>query len=63
MPPPSPHGGEGSYFSGLVPPDAMVNSKSVMGTTPSDSNMVIGYQVDELTYTWLTEHFVAHSHI
>ena len=34
-----------------------------MGIKPGDSGMVIGYQVDEFTYTWSAEWFVAHSHI
>ena len=30
---------------------------------PGDSSVVIGYQVDEFTHTWLAEHFIAKSHI
>ena len=41
----------------------MVNSESVMGIKPSDSGVVIGYQVDEFTHTLSAEWFVAHSHI
>ena len=41
----------------------MVHSESVMGSKPCDSDVVIGYQVDEFTRTWLAEQFVAHSHI
>ena len=61
--PPSLHGGEGSSFSGLVPTNDIVNSKSVLGMKPGDSGVVIGYMVDEFTCTWSAEHFVAHSHI
>ena len=63
IPQPSLHDGEGSYFPGLVPPDDMVNSKSVMGIKPGDCGMVIGYQIDEFTHTWSAEQFVASSHI
>ena len=61
--PPSLHGEEGSSFPGLVTPNDAVNSKSVVGMTPGDSSVVIGYQVHEFSYTWLAEHFVAHSYI
>ena len=57
------HCGEGSYFPGLVPSDDMVNSESAMGVKPGDSDVVIGYQVDEFTGTWSAEWLVAHSHI
>ena len=57
------HDGEGSSFPGLVPSDDMVNSKSVMGVKPSDSGVMIGYQVDEFTHTCSAEWVVAHSHI
>ena len=30
---------------------------------PGDSGVVIGYQIDEFTYTWYAEWFVVHSHI
>ena len=33
------------------------------GIKPGDSSVVIGYQVDEFTFTWSGEQFVAHSHI
>ena len=36
---------------------------NLMGIKPGDSGVVIGYQVDEFTYTWSVEWFVAHSHI
>ena len=49
IPPPSLHDGEGSSFPGLVPSDDAVDSDSVMGIKPSDSGVVIGYQVDELS--------------
>ena len=57
------HDGEGSSFPGLVPSDDVVDSDSVMGIKPSDSGVVIGYQVDEFTCIWSAEQFVAHSHI
>ena len=63
IPPPSPHGGEGSSFSGCVPPDGMANSQSVVDIKPSDSGVVIGYQVDECTHTRSGKNFVAWSHI
>ena len=63
IPLPSIHDGEGSSFPGLVPSDYTVNSESVMGNKPDDSDVVNGYQVDELTHTWSAEQFVAHSHI
>ena len=63
IPPPSLHGGEGSSFAGLVPPDDMVNSESVVSIKPGDSGVVIGYQVDEFNHTWSLGWFVAHSHI
>ena len=62
IPLPSLHDGEGS-FPGLVPSDDMVDSESVMGVKPSDSSVVIGYQVDEFTCAWSAEWFIAHSHI
>ena len=46
-----------------LPSDDAVDSDSVMGVKPSDSSVVIGYQVDEFTHTWTTEQFVACSHI
>ena len=63
IPPASLCDGEGSYFPGLVPSDDAVDSDSVMGITPGDSGVVIGYQVDEFTCTWSAEQFVACSHI
>ena len=56
IPQPSLHGGEGSYFPGLVPSDDTVDSESVMGIIPGDSGVVIGYQVDEFTHTWSAEY-------
>ena len=41
----------------------MGNSKSVVGIEPGDCSVVIGYQVDDFTHTWLLEHFGAWSHI
>ena len=46
-----------------MPSDDAVNSDSVIGIKPGDSDVVIGYQVDEFTHTWSAEQFVAHSHI
>ena len=63
IPLPSLHDGDGSSFSGLVPPNDTVNSESVVGFKPGDSGVVIGYQVDDFTHTWSAEQFVAHSHI
>ena len=58
IPSPSLHGREGSCFVSLVPPDDMVNSKSLVGIKgPCDSSVVIGYQVNECTHTCLAEHF------
>ena len=37
----------GIFFPGLVPPNDMVNSKSVVGIKPADSGVVIRYQADE----------------
>ena len=39
----------------------MVNSESVVGAKLGDSDVVIGYQVDESTHTWLVEDFIAQS--
>ena len=55
--------GKGSSFPGLVPSNDTVNSESVMGIKPDDSDVVIGYQVNEFTCTWSAECFVACSHI
>ena len=41
----------------------MVNSESVVGITPGDSGVMIGYQVDGFTYIWSAEQFVANLHI
>ena len=43
----------GSSLPGCVPPDNMVNFKSVVGIKPGDSGVVIGYQVNEFTCIWL----------
>ena len=56
------HGGEASFqFS--APPDNTVNPKSMVGINSCDSVVVIGYQVDEFTHTWLAECIIAQSHI
>ena len=39
------------------------NVESVLGIKPGNSGVVIGYQVDECTYTWLAQYIVARSHI
>ena len=57
------HGGDGSSFLGLVPSNDTVNSEPATGIKPGDCGVVIGYQVDELTYTWSAEWFVAYFHI
>ena len=61
--PPSLHGGDRSIFPGSSPPDHMVNSKCVVGIKPGDSDVVIGYQVDEFICTQVTEFCIAQSHI
>ena len=58
IPLPSLHVGEKSSFPGCVPPSDMINSKSVVGIKPGDSGVMIGYQVDEFTDTWLVRHFL-----
>ena len=62
IPLPSLHGGEGS-FSGLIPTDDTVDTELVIGIQPGDSDVVIGYQIEEFTHTWSTEWCVACSHI
>ena len=47
----------------MVPFDDTIKSESVMGIRPSNSGVVIGYQVNEFTHIWSAEQFVAHSHI
>ena len=47
----------GSYFQGFVPPNDMVDSESMVGIKPSDSSIVIRYQV-EFTHTWLGGHLL-----
>ena len=41
----------------------MVNFKSVVSMKPADSDVVIGYQVDEFTHTLLAEDFIVQSQI
>ena len=41
----------------------MINSESVMGIKPGDSDVVIGYQVDQFTHTLLVKHLIACLHI
>ena len=61
IPPPSLH--VGGAFPGFVLTDDMVDSKYLVGIKPGHFGIVIGYQIDETTYTWLANHFVAQSHI
>ena len=56
------HGGEGSSFPGLAPPNDIVNSESMVAIKASDSGVMIGYQVDKFTNTWSTKCFVALLH-
>ena len=63
IPQPSLHSRKGSSFPGLIPSNDTVDSKSAMGIKPSDSSVMIGYQVDEFTHTWSAECFIASSHI
>ena len=51
------------FLPGLVLPNDTVNSESVVDINPSDSGVMIRYQVDEFTHTLCAEWFVAHSHI
>ena len=48
--------GEAS-LADLVQPDDIANSESVLGIKPGYCSVVIGYQVDELTYTWSVQCF------
>ena len=52
------YGWEGSFFSSTQFSD-MVNSESVMGIKPSISGVVIEYQVNKFTHSWLVEHLIA----
>ena len=56
---PALHGVERSSFPGLVPPDNMADSKSVVAMKPGDSGVVIWYRFDEFTHTWSVEQFVS----
>ena len=53
------HRREGSS-SVSAPPNDKVNSESVVGVKPSDSGVVIRYQVDEFPGTWSVEHLIAY---
>ena len=46
-------------MAGRSLPFQMVNSESMVGVKPGTSDVVIGYQVDEFTHTWLVEQFMA----
>ena len=63
IPPPSPHGREGSSSQVLLHSLTWL-TESVVGIKPGDYGVVIRYhQVDEFTYTWTSECFIAWSHI
>ena len=40
-----------------------VSSESVVDIKPGDSSVLVGYQLDEFTHTWLAECFVAQLYI
>ena len=63
IPLPSLHCGEGSSFPGSAESNDTVNSESVVGVKPGNYCVVIGYQVDEFTCTWLAEHLITWSNI
>ena len=48
-------------YTGLVPPNDIVNSKCVVGVNLGDSGVVIGYHIGEFTGPWSVECFVSHS--
>ena len=54
--------GEGSSLPGFVLPNDTVDSESVVRIKPCDSGVVIGYQVDKCTCTWLVGCFVVWLH-
>ena len=58
---PSLHGGDGSPFSDSVTPNYTTDSKCVVGVKPGGSGVVMEYQVDEFTCTWLAE-CLLHNH-
>ena len=41
----------GFFLPGLVPPNDMVDSESIVSMKPGDSGAVIGYQVNEFSHT------------
>ena len=47
-----------SSFSGFLHPITQL-TVNLVGITPGDSIVVIGYQLDKFTWTWLAECFVA----
>ena len=55
--------GGGYSFPGLISPNDAVNFQFVVGIKPGDFSVVIGYQADEFTYTWLVEHVFTQLHI
>ena len=57
VPLPSLHVGEG-YSSCFVPSDTQ-STPNLVCINPRESTVVIRYQVDEFTHTWLTENFFA----
>ena len=50
-----------SSLPGFVPCNGMVNSEFVVGVKSGDSNVVIGYQVDEFICTWMTVLLLDHT--
>ena len=53
--------GEGSTLPGFVAFSDMVSSKSVVEIKPCDCSVVIRYQVDEVSCTWLVEDLDTHT--
>ena len=53
----------GISFSNFGSTSDTVNSELMAGMKPDDCSMVIRSQVEGFTWTWLTECFIAHSHI
>ena len=52
------HGREGCSLPGCVSLNDKINSNFMVGITSGDSGLVIGYQFDEYTCTWLAEHLL-----
>ena len=49
----------GGSIPGYVPPNDLVNSKSVVGIKCRNSVVVSGYQINVFTHKLLMEHFIA----